>query len=374
MDFSSLILVAIVITYIGAIIYIANLNDRVQTTLNAAPNPRTTFDSQELALRQRSTILRWMLYGIISICLVFALLILQLGLVNDSPDALAQFSELDVQVPQVDASAAVANFVLALVIVIVSVRLVVSDTTRQRVHRLIGGRGLYNPESSVHTVAIVLALLAVSFTFGQLVVAGGLSGLANSVELTGVSIGAELFTAALMIAAAFLGIGVAIRRTLEQGMVRLGLRLPTQADVIWGIGVGLGLFGALIVMGEIWTRLVPPEQMAQQSAAAEQIASAFNTIPLAFLLSLAAAVSEEILFRGALQPVFGLVLTSIFFALLHVQYSLTPATIIIFVVGLGLGWLRQRQSTSAAIIAHFVYNFIQLALAILATGAIGTGS
>jgi membrane protease YdiL (CAAX protease family) len=374
MDLSSLILVAIVIAYIGAIIYIANMNDRVQTTLKAAPNPRATFDGKELALRQRTTILRWMLYGIISICLVFALLVLQIGLLSDSPDALAQFNELDVQLPKVDMAAAAANFVLALIIVIVSVRLVISDATRQRLRRLIGERGLYNPESNVHTVAIVLALLAISFTFGQLVVAGGLTGLADSVEITGVSIGAELFTAALMIAAAFLGIGVAIHRTLEQGLTRLSLRLPTQSDIIWGVGVGLGLYGALIVMGVIWSALVPPEQMAQQSAAAEQIASAFNTIPLAFLLSLAAAVSEEILFRGALQPVFGLVATSIFFALLHVQYSLTPATLIIFVVGLGLGWLRQRQSTTASIIAHFVYNFIQLALAILAAGALATGS
>src|SRR5690349_896806 len=137
MDLSSLILVAIVITYIGAIIYIANMNDRVQTTLKAAPNPRTTFDGQELALRQRTTILRWMLYGIISICLVFALLVLQIGLLSDSPDALAQFNELDLQLPKVDMAAAAANFVLALIIVIVSVRLVISDATRQRLRRLI---------------------------------------------------------------------------------------------------------------------------------------------------------------------------------------------------------------------------------------------
>jgi len=374
MDFSSLILVAIVISYIGASIYIANLSDAARVALQTASSPRPIYDGQELALRQRNTILRWMLYGLIAICLVFALLILQLGLLSNSPDALSQMSQLELEVPQVDSGAAVANFVLALVIVIVSVRLVVSDAARQRVQKLIGGRGLYNPEAHVHTVAIVLALVMVSFTFGQLVVAGGLSGLADSVELSGVSIGAELFTATLMIAAAFLGIGVAIHRTLEQGLVRLGLRLPTRADMVWGVGVGLGLYGALIVMGIIWSALVSPEQLAEQSAAAEQIAGAFNTIPLAFLLSLAAAVSEEILFRGAIQPIFGLVATSIFFAVLHIQYSLTPATLIIFVVGLGLGLLRQRQSTTAAIIAHFVYNFIQLALAILAASVLGTGT
>jgi membrane protease YdiL (CAAX protease family) len=150
--------------------------------------------------------------------------------------------------------------------------------------------------------------------------------------------------------------------------------LPTRADVVWGVCAGIGLYVALIVMSTIWSALVPLDQIEQQSAAAEQIANAFNTLPLAFLLSLAAGVSEEILFRGALQPIFGLVPTSIFFALLHVQYSLTPATIIIFIVGLGLGILRQRQSTSAAIIAHFVYNFVQLALAILVLGVLGTGT
>ncbi len=368
MDFSSLILVAVVMGYIGALIYIANSNDMALVALKSPSNPRSSLDGQEFALRQRVTILRWMLYGVIAICLVFALLILQLGILNNSPDTAAQFSELEVTIPDVEVGAALANFVLAVTIVVISVRLVASEATRQRVRGVFGGSSLYDPASSVHMVAIVLALLMISFTFGQLVVAGGLTGLAESVELSGVSIGAELFTAALMIAAAFLGIGLAIRRTLEQGLVRLGLRLPNRADLVWGVGIGLGLFAALMVMADIWTRLVPPEQLEQQSAAAEQIAGAFNTLPLAFLLSLAAAVSEEILFRGALQPVFGLVPTSIFFAVLHVQYSLTPATIIIFVVGLGLGWLRQRQSTSAAIIAHFVYNFVQLTLAILVAG------
>jgi uncharacterized protein len=71
------------------------------------------------------------------------------------------------------------------------------------------------------------------------------------------------------------------------------------------------------------------------------------------------------LFRGALQPVFGLWITSIFFALLHTQYTLTPASLTIVVVALGLGWLRRRYSTAASIVAHFVYNFVLLALPLL---------
>jgi uncharacterized protein len=374
MDFSLLILVAIIIGYVGAIMYLANQDDVARKTPKPATNSKPTFGADELAAQQRSTILRWMLYGIVAANIVFSLLILQLSLLGNLSETSAEFQQLEMEIPEVDQGAAVVSLGLAVVVGIIALRVVTSDATRQWIDRRIGKRGLYDPDSNVHTVAIVLSLLLVSLSYSQFVISGGLSGLAESVELGGVSLGAELFTAALMMAAAFLGIGLAIRRTLAQSWMRLGLRFPTTQDLIWGIGAGIVLFLALIIMGEIWARISSPEELAEQSAAAKQIAQSFNTIPLAFALSFAAAVSEEILFRGALQPIFGLIPTSLFFALIHVQYTLTPATLIIFVVGLGLGWVRQRQSTSAAIIAHFVYNFVQLALAILAGGLLGGSS
>jgi membrane protease YdiL (CAAX protease family) len=175
----------------------------------------------------------------------------------------------------------------------------------------------------------------------------------------------------LFVVVAFLAIGLAIRRDLNGSLQRLGLRFPTLGDALWGIGIGLGLYGVLIVMVSVWALLVPPEVIAEQTAASEQLARSFNTLPLAFAVAFTAGVGEEILFRGALQPVFGLALSSIYFVLVHIQYTLTPATIIILVVSLGLGWLRNRQSTTACIIAHFTYNFVQLAAAILAVQLLG---
>jgi membrane protease YdiL (CAAX protease family) len=64
--------------------------------------------------------------------------------------------------------------------------------------------------------------------------------------------------------------------------------------------------------------------------------------------------------------VFGLWPTSILFALIHMQYTLTPATLIILGVALGFGWLRQRYNTTVAIMAHFLYNFIPLAVNVYA--------
>jgi uncharacterized protein len=76
-----------------------------------------------------------------------------------------------------------------------------------------------------------------------------------------------------------------------------------------------------------------------------------------------------LLFRGALQPIFGNLLVSLFFTLLHSQYTFTPASLIILVVSLAFGYVRQKYSTSASIVAHFVYNFSPFILLYLASQA-----
>lgn len=73
------------------------------------------------------------------------------------------------------------------------------------------------------------------------------------------------------------------------------------------------------------------------------------------LLGVSAGVGEELAMRGALQPRLGLVLTALTFAVLHVQYSwFGMATI--FVLGLGLGAIRHRTSTTVAILVHTLYD------------------
>ena len=76
----------------------------------------------------------------------------------------------------------------------------------------------------------------------------------------------------------------------------------------------------------------------------------------AMTLGLSAGIGEELLLRGAIQPRFGLVLTSFFFALLHTQYGLTFVLGGLFAIGMLLGILRNRYGTMAPIIAHAVFN------------------
>ena len=76
------------------------------------------------------------------------------------------------------------------------------------------------------------------------------------------------------------------------------------------------------------------------------------------LLAVAAGIGEEILFRGALQPVLGIWVTSLLFAIVHTQYGLSVATVLIFIVGYVLGIIRRRQNTTVAILLHAAYNFL----------------
>jgi membrane protease YdiL (CAAX protease family) len=246
-----------------------------------------------------------------------------------------------------------------------------SGPFRSRLRPLLGER--YNPASPVHATALVLSAALLSYTVVSLIAGGGVEGLAEAIEDGGVPAAETLFQNALWVIAALLGAGMFLRRTPAETMQRLGLRVPGVMDVALGIGMGFLLYGVVLASGLVWLTLTPAEQMAQQSAVSEALAASVTTLPQALLLSLPVAIGEEIFFRGALQPVLGLVPTSLFFTALHAQYGFTPALVSLFVVGLALGVLARRRGTVAAILAHFVFNFVQLALALLATSLLPAG-
>ena len=75
------------------------------------------------------------------------------------------------------------------------------------------------------------------------------------------------------------------------------------------------------------------------------------------VVALLAGLGEELLFRGALQPVLGLPLASVLFALAH---FITPTyALLTGLMGLYLGWLAEASGTLWTPIAtHALYDFI----------------
>jgi membrane protease YdiL (CAAX protease family) len=177
----------------------------------------------------------------------------------------------------------------------------------------------------------------------------------NQAEQTGGLVGKDSLWSNLigMMVLALGGVGYRIRRDLRQTLERLGLLEVESRD--W-IVIGVGVV-ALVVLnaGAEWVqRAWLPGLWASDQRVNRMIAgglSQWDTL----LLGVSAGVGEELALRGALQPKLGVFLTSLVFALLHVQYSWFGVGII-FMLGLVLGTIRNRTSTTVAILVHALYD------------------
>ena len=156
---------------------------------------------------------------------------------------------------------------------------------------------------------------------------------------------------------AFVGVGIFIRRSPRETIERLGLRPPRQ-NRWWLLSIiGIGVFMAVAFGIEALANVVAPNQQKQVTDVTTVLFSHFNNPAAIIFLGVLAGVVEETLFRGALLPRFGIVVTAILFAALHIQYAVSFATLEVFVLGLGLGWLRVKSgSTLPAMVTHAGYD------------------
>ncbi|HEY4872477.1 MAG TPA: type II CAAX endopeptidase family protein [Candidatus Dormibacteraeota bacterium] len=166
---------------------------------------------------------------------------------------------------------------------------------------------------------------------------------------------------------AFVGVGIFIRRSPRETIERLGL-LPPRQKRWWLISiVGIGVFMAVAFGIEALANVVAPTQQKQVTDVTTVLFSHFNNPAAIVFLGVLAGVVEETLFRGAILPRFGIVVTAILFAALHIQYAVSFATLEVFVLGMGLGWLRVRSgSTLPCIVTHAGYDIAVGLLALVA--------
>jgi len=156
---------------------------------------------------------------------------------------------------------------------------------------------------------------------------------------------------------AFVGVGIFVRRSPREASERLGL-LPPRQKRWWLVAVlGIIVFLAVAYGIERVADKLSPSTQQQVTNATNVLFSRFNNPLGVILLGLLPAVVEETLFRGALVPRLGIVVTAVLFAALHTQYAVTFATLEVFVLGIGLGWLRVRSgSTLPCMVTHAGYN------------------
>lgn len=171
----------------------------------------------------------------------------------------------------------------------------------------------------------------------------------------------EIVTSQLpFVIVALLGVGFGIRRNLRETLQRLGygpISLPQLGIVALFVVAALGvsfaadaLFAAVQpdlyrTVGDLSESLFDPRGLAPVAA-----------VLFSLLIGLGAALGEETLFRGAVQPVLGITVTSVLFASMHIQYGPSVVLGYVFLLSVGLGLLRRHINTTASFIAHAGYN------------------
>ena len=217
-----------------------------------------------------------------------------------------------------------------------------------------------DPNSTVHTTALVYAIYLVGLGLGQQPLLSdpeALEGL-GGISITG---GLAWAQALGLILIALAGVGTLVRRDGRQTLERLGIEpLPWRhlGVAVASVVALLALQTAVSLAWQAWD----PDGYAQIEDASNLLLGGLTGLGGALTIGLSAALGEEMVFRGALQPRFRLLPTALLFTIVHSQYGLSPATLLILAIALLLGILRDRTSLTVAILVHFGYNFLSVLL------------
>lgn len=161
--------------------------------------------------------------------------------------------------------------------------------------------------------------------------------------------------------AALAGVGLWLRRDLRETISRLGYHKMTLPQLGAASGFVVAALGLSYTADYLFKVLQPDlyERVGEVSG------SLFNTegltplyaVLFGLLIGIGAALGEETLFRGAVQPALGIMATSVLFASMHYQYGPSFLLIYILLLSVGLGLLRKRFNTTVSFTAHAGYNF-----------------
>jgi membrane protease YdiL (CAAX protease family) len=213
-----------------------------------------------------------------------------------------------------------------------------------------------DPDSLVHMTALAFAIYQIGLSLGQMALIGDLELLASSEDV--LTIWDVILSGVPFVIFALAGVGLFIRRRGPGTWERLGLIRPTWKQLLAAIAIAGLLLGFDFLVSWVWQGIDPAGYDLLEKVN-EHLFGGLATVGGAVVLGLSAGISEELLFRGAVQPRLGLLLTTLLFAIGHLQYGLTPATLEVFVIGLVLGLMRKRTGgVVVCMVSHAAYNMV----------------
>ena len=179
-------------------------------------------------------------------------------------------------------------------------------------------------------------------------------------EIPSVSVAELVVQAAAFLAVAYIAVGFPYWRDLLQATERLGIVVPDLRTIGAALAGTVGAFLVAGVAGYLSQQLNPDLGDSLNEIVDTMTANVQNPLG-AVILGASAGIGEEAVFRGALQPRFGMVLPSLLFTMLHgPQYGFNVALLGLFGVSMILALLRRHFNTTSAMIAHALYNAVQV--------------
>jgi len=153
-----------------------------------------------------------------------------------------------------------------------------------------------------------------------------------------------------------------------------GLRKPTSNIVLYSVALILFAIPAINLLGSLNMLIDFPDGIMNLERKAQELTNAFfatkglgGFVFNIFMIALLPAIGEELLFRGIFQRIFsdwtrsavwGIVISSILFSLLHLQFQgFIPRLALGLIFGYLYYWTR---SLWIPITTHFVNNFIAI--------------
>ncbi|MBA2248507.1 MAG: CPBP family intramembrane metalloprotease [Chloroflexia bacterium] len=214
-----------------------------------------------------------------------------------------------------------------------------------------------DPASPIDLSGLAL-ILAVAVT---LIFITRLTGPAEAGEDDGGAVAANagwlVLTMVTLVSVAYVTVGYRIYRNGDEATKRLGLTVPSIKTIAISLACVIPCF-IVSSIGSLLTVAYQPEIVDNVEETMDEITRGLQNPIGALLIGLTAGIGEELLFRGAIQPRFGIVIAALMWTILHSQYEFSFILVGLFGVGIVLGLLRKYFGTTSAIITHAAYNMI----------------
>ena len=214
-----------------------------------------------------------------------------------------------------------------------------------------------DPDSAIDMTGLCVVLGLLGFFVGT-----SLTPMADEPPelIPSVGIAELLVQAAAFVAIAYFAVGFPYWRDLRAATERLDIVVPDLRTIGIAIAATFACFVVAAIAG-LASQQFDPGLSESLDEVVDQITAQVQNPIGAVVLGASAGIGEEAIFRGALQPRYGIIIPSLLFMMLHgPQYGFNLALVGLFGVSIILGLVRKHVNTTAAMITHALFNAVQV--------------